>query len=226
LRRVAMAFTVATAGMTATVGTAQAATLSINPVQACYISGETAIATGAGFTPSGQVTATFAGNSGVFNVDAAGNSEPLKLTFPGAKGIETETLAETDTANPALTASLQMLVTNRHVDVNPTHAAAGKKLRIKGYGLTGGPKVYMHIRGPHHYRSDTKIAKAKGPCGTFKTRRKIVSSGAAPGAYKVRFDHKKTYSKKTKPQTGGTLTITRTFHAVGARAAAFGWSAD
>jgi hypothetical protein len=226
LRRGVTAFTVATVGMTAMVSTAQAATLGIDPLQPCYISGETAVATGAGFTPGGQVTATFAGKSGVFSVDAAGNSEPLTLTFPGAKGIETETMTETDTANPALTASLQMLVTRRHVDVNPTHAAAGKKLRIKGYGFTGGPKVYMHIRGPHHYRSDTKIAKAKGPCGTFKTRRKIVSSGAAPGAYDVRFDHKKKYSKKTTPQTGGTLTITRTFHAVGARAAAFGWSAD
>jgi hypothetical protein len=221
-----MAFTIATVGSTAMVGTAQAATLSIDPVQACYISGETAVVSGAGFTPSGQVNATFAGQSDVFDVDAAGNSQPLDLTFPGVKGITTETITETDTANPALTASLAMTVTRRHVDVNPTHAKAGKKLRIKGYGLTGGPKVYMHVRGPHHYRTDAKIAKSSGPCGTFKTRRKIVSAGAAPGAYKVRFDHKKKYSKKTRPQTGGTLTITRTFHAVGARAVASGWRSN
>jgi len=223
LRRVVMAFTIATAGTAAMVGTAQAATLSINPMQACYISGEKAVVSGAGFTPSGQVNATFAGQSGVFNVDAAGNSEPLNLTFPGVKGITTETITETDTANPAITAALAMTVTSRHVDVNPTHAKAGKKLRIKGYGLTGGPKVYMHVRGPHHYRSDTKIAKAQGPCGTFKTHRTIVGKNAAPGAYKVRFDHKKKFSKKTKPQTGGTLTITRTFHATSARAVASGW---
>jgi len=225
LRRVVMAFTVATVGTAAMAGTAQAATLTINPVQPCYISGETADVTGAGYTPNGTVAAAFAGQTGNFTADAAGNVG-LRLTFPAVKGIKNDAVSATDTTNPALTATIPLLITRRHVDVNPTHAAAGKKLRIKGYGMTGGSKVYMHIRGPHHYRSDTKIAKSKGPCGTFKTRRKIVSSGAAPGAYKVRFDHKKKYSKKTTPQTGGTLTITRTFHAVGARAAALGWSAD
>ena len=225
MRRVVMAFTVATVGAAAMTAQAQAAALTINPALGCYMSGEQATVTGTGYTPNGQVNATFAGQSGVFDTDAAGNTG-LVLTFPAVKGIATETVTATDTTNPAITASSAMTVTRRHVDVNPTHAAAGKKLRIKGYGMTGGSKVYMHIRGPHHYRSDTKIAESKGPCGTFKTRRKIVSSGAAPGAYKVRFDHKKKYSKKTTPQTGGTLTITRTFHAVGARAAAFGWSAD
>jgi hypothetical protein len=220
-----MAFTVATVGTTAMVGTAQAATLSINPAQRCYITGESADVTGAGYTPNGAVTAAFAGQTGSFTADATGNVG-LRLTFPVVKGIKTDAISATDTTNPALTATIPLLITKRQVSVTPAHATAGKKLRIKGYGMTGGPKVYMHIRGPHHYRSDTKIAKAKGPCGTFKTRRKIVSSGAAPGAYKVRFDHKKKYSKNTKPQTGGTLTITRTFHAVGARATAFGWSAD
>lgn len=226
MRRVVVAFTVATVGMTAMVSTARAAaTLSINPVQACYMSDGTADVTGAGYTPNGTVSAAFAGQTEAFTADPAGNVG-LRLTFPVVKGIKNDAVSATDTTDPTLTATIPLLITRRHVDVNPTHAAAGKKLRIKGYGLTGGPKVYMHIRGPHHYRSDAKVAKAKGPCGTFKTRRKIVSSGAAPGAYKVRFDHKKKYSKKTTPQTGGTLTITPTFHAVGARAAAFGWSAD
>lgn len=225
MRRVVMAFTVATVGTTAMVGTAQAATLSINPVQACYTTNQTADVTGVGYTPNGAVTGAFAGDTGSFTADAAGNVG-LRLTFPDVKGVKTETVALTDTTDPTLTASLPLLVTHPQVGVTPAHATAGKKLRIKGYGLTGGPKVYMHIRGPHHYRSDTKIATAKGPCGTFKTHRKIVGKNAAPGAYKVHFDHKKKYSKSTKPQLGGTLTITRTFHAVGARATAFGWSAD
>src|ERR1044072_2946069 len=132
LRRVVMAFTIATAGTAAMVGTAQAATLSINPMQACYISGEKAVVSGAGFTPSGQVNATFAGQSGVFNVDAAGNSEPLNLTFPRAKGITTETIPETDTANPAIPAALAMTVTSRHVDVNPTHGEGREEAADQG----------------------------------------------------------------------------------------------
>jgi hypothetical protein len=207
------------------VGSAQAATLSINPAKACYMSGEQADVTGTGYTPNGEVAAAFAGATTNVLADAAG-SIGLRLTFPAVKGIKGDKVAATDVTNTTLTANIPMLITRRHVDVNPTHARAGKKLRLKGYGLTGGPKVYMHVRGPHHYRSDTKIAKSNGPCGTFKTRRKIVGSSAAPGAYRVRFDHKKKFSNKTQPQTGGTLTITRTFHAVGARAAAFGWSGD
>jgi hypothetical protein len=207
--------------MAAFAATAQAASLSINPAKACYVSGESADVLGAGFTPNGQVTFSFAGQSRTEVADPAGNTG-VGLNFLGVKGIKTVPVSATDVTNPALTASLPLVVTRLHVDVNPTHAAAGKKLRVKGYGLLGGPKVYMHVRGPGHYRSDARIAKSHAPCGTFKVHRKIVSAGARAGAYKVRFDAKKKYSKKTVPQTGGTLTITHTFHAVGARAAAFG----
>jgi hypothetical protein len=216
-----MAVTMTTAGMAAIGGTAQAQVLSVTPAQGCYVSGQDATVTGTGYTPNGQVTGAFAGLTATVPADPAGNIA-LALRFPGVKGVKTLTVSATDVTNPALTASLPLLATRLHVDVNPTHAAAGKKLRVKGYGLLGGPKVYMHVRGPGHYKSDKRIAKSKAPCGTFKTHRKIVSAGAPSGAYKVRFDAKKKYSKKTSPQTGGTLTITRTFHAVGARAAAFG----
>jgi hypothetical protein len=201
--------------------TAQAATLTISPAQSCYVSGQTPNVFGGGYTPNGFVNAAFGTASTQVQADAAGNIG-LTLSLPGVKGVKGFSVAATDVTNTAITASAPLLVTRLHVDVNPTHAAAGKKLRIKGYGLLGGSKVYMHVRGPGHYRSDTRIAKSHAPCGTFKTHRKIVSSGARSGAYEVRFDAKKKLSGKTKPQTGGTLTITRTFHAVGARATAFG----
>ncbi len=221
MRRVGTAFTVATAGMAAFAATAQAATLSISPAQSCYLSGQTPTALGSGYTPGGLVNAAFGAATTTVQADSAGNIG-LVLTIPGVKGIKGYQLAATDVTNTALTAAVPLFVTRLHVDVNPTHAAAGKKLRIKGYGLLGGSKVYMHVRGPGGYKADTKIAKSHAPCGTFKIHRKIVSAGARAGAYKVRFDAKKKYSKKTKPQTGGTLTITHTFSAVGARAAVFG----
>jgi hypothetical protein len=206
-----MAFTAATMAMAVLAGTAQAATLTITPDKPCYVTGETAELNGTGFTADGQVNATFAGLAGTFSTDSAGVMEPLTLTFPGVKGVKTLPVTVTDATNPAVTATLNLKATQLHVDVNPANAKAGKKLRIKGYGLLGGKKVYMHVRGPHHYKSDTKIARTKAPCGTFKTRRKIVPAGARPGKYKVRFDAKKKFSKQTKPQTGGTLTVTRTF---------------
>ena len=211
MRRVVTAFFVATVGTAVLGGTAQAATLTITPDKACYLAGEKATLDGTGFTPNGQVNATFAGLSGVFSADASGVMEPLTLTFPGVKGVKTVAATVTDATDPAITASLSLTTTRLHVDVNPANAKAGKKLRVKGYGLLGGKKVYMHVRGPHHYRSDTRIATAKAPCGTFKTHRKIVPAGARPGKYTVRFDAKRKFSKKTTPQTGGTLTVTKTF---------------
>ena len=211
MRRVAMAFIAATVGTAVLAGTAQAATLTVTPNKACYLGGDQATLNGSGFTPNGQVNATFAGLSGVFSADASGVMQPLTLTFPGVKGVKTLTATVTDATNPAITASLNLTTTRLHVDVNPTHAKAGKKLRVKGYGFLGGKKVFMHVRGPHHYKSDTKIARTTAPCGTFRTHRKIVPAGARPGRYNVRFDAKKKFSRKTRPQVSGTLTVTRTF---------------
>jgi hypothetical protein len=220
LRRVVTALTVATAGMALSAATAQAARLSVDPPRACHLSGQTANVFGSGFTPNGEVKVSIGGAPDSTSADAAGNIT-LPLRFLPVKGIKVAQVAATDVTNTTLTASLQLRITRLHVDVNPSTAPAGKSRRIKGYGLRPG-KVYMHVRGPHGYRADTRIAKAKKPCGTFKIHRTIVPAGVRPGAYKVRFDAKKKYSKKTKPQTGGTLTIKPTFHALGARAAAFG----
>jgi len=209
LRRVATAFIAATVGTAVSAGAAEAATLTVTPAKACYVSGEEAVVDGAGFTPNGDVNATFAGLSTTVFADPAG-AIGLQLQFPGVKGVKTLAVTATDATDTALTATLNLTATLLHVDVNPANAKAGKKLRIKGYGLSGGKKVYMHVRGPHHYKSDTKIARTKAPCGTFKTHRKIVPAGAAAGKYKVLFDAKRKFSKKTEPQTGGTLTVTRT----------------
>jgi hypothetical protein len=65
----------------------------------------------------------------------------------------------------------------------------------------------MHVRGPRGYKEDRRIAKASGPCGTFAVRTRMTSSSVVDGKYKVQFDHKAKYSKKTRPRGGGTLTV-------------------
>jgi hypothetical protein len=218
-----MALTVATAGMALSAATAQAASLGVDPPRACHLSGQTANVFGSGYTPNGQVNVSIGGTPDSTVADAAGNIS-LPLRFLPVKGIQIAQVAATDVTNAALTASVQLRITRLHVDVNPTTAPAGKSRRIKGYGLLPG-KVFMHVRGPHGYRTDTRLANAKKPCGTFKIHRTIVPAGVRSGAYKVRFDGKRKYSKKTKPQTGGTLTIKPTLHALAGRAAAFGGAA-
>jgi hypothetical protein len=193
--------------MAAVAATAQAATLTIAPVKPCYVPGDVVTATGTGFTPSAPLTFAIDGSSlGQLPADTAG-SVVTPVTFgamPG--GIKTHALSVTDATNPALTASVSYVGTNTTASVNPGRASAGTPRRIKGRGFTGSKKVYMHVRRGR-YKTNTRIARAKGPCGTFSTRRTIVPLGARDGVYKVQFDGKKHYSNRTRPRVSGTLTV-------------------
>jgi len=210
LRRYATAFMVATAGLAATAATAQAATIGFAPGKTCYIGGDVVTVQGAGYTPNGYVDVSIDSKSlGQALADAAGNISN-GLTLGGFKGAKAHAVTATDVANPALTASAQFMATTRQVTVKPKHARAGKKLKLRGYGFVSGPNAYMHVRG-HGYRKDTRVGKPSGPCGQWSGKRKIVPTSAAAGAYNVQFDHKKRFSKKTKPRVRGTMTVTRTF---------------
>jgi hypothetical protein len=202
---------VATAGLAATAATAQAATVGFAPGKACYIGGDMVTVQGTGYTPGGPVEITIDGASlGQIPATDAAGSFSNGLTLGVFKGAKAHTVTATDVANPALTASAQFLATTRQVTVKPKHAHAGKKLKLRGYGFVSGPNAYMHVRG-HGYRKDTRVGKPSGPCGQWSGKRKIVPTSAAAGAYNVQFDHKKRFSKKTKPRVRGTMTVTRTF---------------
>jgi hypothetical protein len=212
LRRVAMAFTVATAGIAATAATAQAATLAIGPARACQISGQAVNMLGGGYTPGGYVDIAIDGQSlGQLPTDSAG-SLAGRITLGALRGVKSHSVVSTDTTNPALTASTSFVGTTRQVTVKPQHARAGKKLKLKGYGFLKHAKAYMHVRG-HGLSIDNRVGKPKGACGTWSAHRGIVPSSAAAGVYHVQFDQKKRYSKKTKPRVRGTMTVTRTFSA-------------
>ena len=105
--------------------------------------------------------------------------------------------------------------------VQPQHARAGKKLKLKGYGFLKPGKAYIHVRG-HGYSADAKVGNPKGPCGTWSAKRHIVPTFASSGVYHVQFDQKKRYSKKTQPRVRGRMTVTRTLSSLGAPASGFG----
>jgi hypothetical protein len=122
------------------------------------------------------------------------------------RGAKSHGLTATDQTNPALVANTAFLGTTRQVVVKPQDADAGTPRRLKGYGFMSGPRVYMHVRG-NGYSADKRIAKPSGPCGTFATRTVIVPASAGLGRYRVQFDRKKRYSKKTRPRTVGFMTV-------------------
>lgn len=223
MRRFATAFTVATAGMAAAAATSQASTVSITPVKPCYITGETDTLSGTGYTPNGAIGIAVDG-AAVFDLvaDAAGNFT-TSLQFGAMKAVKTHTMTATDKTNPALTGSVSFTGTIHQVIVKPANGPAGKKRKLRGYGFINGPKAYMHVRG-HGVRSNVSLGKPQGVCGVFETRKRIVSSNAAPGKYKVQFDARKKYSKK-QPRLVYELRVFRTFHSAAAGTAAFAGAA-
>jgi hypothetical protein len=217
LRRYATAFTVATAGMAMTAATAQAApSIGIGPAKSCYFSSDKVTVLAGGFTPAGSVNILIDGQSlGQLPANASG-AVAGEITFGRFKGAKAHTITGTDTANPALTASKTFYGTTPQVTVKPANARADKKRKMRGYGFLAGPKAYMHVHN-HGVSTDTLVGRPAGPCGTFgPTKRRIVSAGAASGNYRVQFDAKKKYSKKTRPRLVYTLRVFRTFHAASA----------
>jgi hypothetical protein len=206
MRGLGKAVTIVMAGSAGLAGTAQAQSLTIAPVKPCYLSGEQVTTTAAGFTPGGLVDFAIDGKAlGPLVADPAGTVVG-SLTLGGMRGAKSHGLSATDQSNPALVANAAFLGTTRQVVVKPQDAAAGTPRRLKGYGFMNGPRVYMHVRG-NGYSSDKRIAKPSGPCGTFATRKVIVPASAGLGRYRVQFDHKKKYSKKTRPRYKGTMTV-------------------
>lgn len=206
MRRLGKAASIAVAGSAALAGAVQAQTLTITPPKPCYVAGEQVTMTAAGFTPGGLVDFAVDGRAlGPLVADPAGTAVGT-LRLGEMRGAKSHGFSATDQANPALVANAAFLGTTRQVVVKPQDAAAGTPRRLKGYGFMNGPRVFMHVRG-NGYSSDKRIAKPSGPCGTFATRKVIVPASAGLGRYRVQFDHKKKYSKRTRPRVVGTMTV-------------------
>jgi hypothetical protein len=209
VRRFAMTLTMAMAGTAAVATTAEAATFTIAPAQPCYISGGIVTGTGGAFTPASVVDVLADGSRlGAVTADAAGGFVTPPITLGQMRGVKTHTLTATDPANPALTASASFLGTTNTVTFKPRRATPGTRIRIKGWGFLGGPRVYMHVRG-RGFKSDRRIARTSGPCGLFTTRVPIVPAGTSPGTYNLQFDSKRRYSRRTTPSVLARLRVYR-----------------
>jgi hypothetical protein len=220
LRRLATAFTITAAGTAAATATAQGApTITISPAKPCYLTGERISASGGGFTPGGAVQFKVDDQVlGSLAADAAGNVA-AQVGLPRLRGVTSHALSATDLGDPGLTAAASFMGTTNMVTVKPKKADAGTRLRLQGSGFLAGDRVYMHVRG-RGYKSDKRVGSTKGPCGTFSKRTRIVPSGARSGKYRVQFDAKRRYSKRTTPRVVGTMTVTRRVRSSAARTAA------
>jgi hypothetical protein len=206
VHRVKTALFAATVGTLAMAATAEAATVAITPVKGCYLTGESDTLSGAGYTPNGSVAIAVDGTT-VFSLtaDATGNIGTT-LQFGTMKAVKTHSLTATDAANPALTATVSFVGTTHQVATRDSRGKPGKKVKLRGYGFLFGRKAYMHVNG-HGIHTTTFLARPKAPCGTFSVKKKLVRKGAPIGKYKVQFDARKKFSKKTQPRLVYPLTV-------------------
>jgi hypothetical protein len=193
-RKPIVAALVSAIALAAPAGAAAQATLEVDPVEPCYRERSRVFLPGAGFSPGGPV---------VFTRDARQIGDPItadasgqvfaQLRLPGLlSGQQQLTYVATDSANPALTAQVSLLVTATDVGLQPESGAAHRLLTIRARGFFGeSGTVYAHIvRIGRRARTarNMRIGRVRGPCRVLTARRRLFSRGAAPGRYRVQFD--------------------------------------
>jgi hypothetical protein len=210
--------------LAAPAGAAAQASLEVDPVSPCYRERSRVFLPGTGFSPGGPV---------VFTRDARQIGDPItadasgqvfaQLRLPGLlSGQQQLTYVATDSANPALTAQVSLLVTATDVGLQPESGAAHRMLTIRARGFFGDSgTVYAHVvragKRPGKARN-MRIGRASGACRVLTAKRRLFSRGADPGRYRVQFD---TFRRYRAGRTVNAVFMVTVFPTAGtARAAA------
>jgi hypothetical protein len=174
---------------------ASAATLTVDPVRACYLEQDQVFVVAADYTPNGLVDFTREGNLvATLKADAAGQVQAT-LRLPGLiMGQRPLTYVATDQTDPTRTAQVSLLTTAVDVRVAPRAGPPNRLLRIRARGFRGGSTLWAHVRrvkrrggGPVRART-VRIGRVRGPCWTANVRRRLFRRGTAAGRYRVQFD--------------------------------------
>jgi hypothetical protein len=203
---------------------ASAAEISISPQKPCYRSGEELDMTGSGFTPNGSVTVSFPGTIlGEALTDATGAFAGT-LTLRKDNGRERRTYTATDSVDPALTASTEILISEVDVVLKPRNGAPGRPLRIDADGFTTGRRLWAHVNPPGRGRvRNLKIGRLKGACHSLLVKRALLPRNAKVGLYVVQFDTFRRYRSKRPAKVGYTIRVQRVFRP-SAAAASVSWN--
>jgi hypothetical protein len=182
---------------------AQGATLTVDPVKACYREQERVFLTAEGYTPNGSVDFTRDGNLVErLQADSVGRIQ-ANLRLPGlVMGQRTLTYVATDVSNPALTAQVSLLTTSTDVRVAPETGPPDRLLTIRARGFFRGRMLFAHIRrvnrrrgGPVRVRT-VRLGRVNGACSKVRARKRLFRRSTAPGRYRVQFDTFRRYKPR------------------------------
>lgn len=199
----------------APVGSASTARLN----HSCYLETQAVQFTAGGFAPDAPVVVSLAGRR--LGATTANGNGVVGATFRAPKissKQQTKTLTITDGKNAA---TGRVVITKAGADFSPSKGNPRTlRVRFSVFGL--GPAFVLFHKSPHqtiylHYirpngklKLTVKIGKTSGPCGGFRTsRRRIIPFHAETGFYRLYFDARRSFSRKTVPQVGVGFRVRR-----------------
>jgi hypothetical protein len=208
----AAATVLATTAWLAAAGAASAAAATIKVDRPCYADPsdrtDTVQLSGTGFTPGASYQVTLdgqplAGGSG--QIDAAGNMAgrfvaPSVTTASRLAHQHTFRLGVREGDNAPET---PMTVSRLYASFKPTTGALATlsvRFSLYGFGLLGArrPPVYVHYVGPSgRVARSVRLGTATQACGFLRTpkRRLFAFSDPRPGAWRLQFDTRKSYTR-------------------------------
>jgi hypothetical protein len=212
---------IAVIGVLSAAATADAANLVVQPARDCYRDESKLLLLGGGFTPNGGVDITSDGsNIGSAGTNGAG-AFAAELTVRLASGERVKTYGAIDRSNAAITASIPLRITATDVALSPQRGRPGRRMRIRARGFTTGRTLYAHVRRGRRYRKNIRIGRLRGACHKLRARKRLIRRGAGTGTYRVQFDTRRRYSRRTQPRIRYDVTVFRVFGS-GASAASAG----
>jgi hypothetical protein len=208
--RLGIAGALATAVAIAAPSAASAASLEAVPAKSCYRAGEDVTLKGAGFTPNSQVAITSDGTSLGSSTASSAGTFTGTLTVGVPSGEKVKTYAATDQSNTANVAAVQLRISALAVKLKPKRGSPNRRFKIGARGFTTGKRLYAHLVKTG-YRRTVKIGRLKGPCHKIKARKRLFPKNIATGLYRVQFDSKRRYSKRTKVKVVRGFQVTSRF---------------
>jgi hypothetical protein len=204
---------------------ASAAELRVDPSKRCYGSGERVSLLGSGFTANLMSGITVTRDSepiGTLTTDATGMFHGT-LTLGQRNGRRTSTYTATDTANPTVTASAQIVVSEVDVRLRPKSGSPGRRVRIGAVGFTGGETLWAHVKRGRSVRN-LRIGGLKRACHKLRATRRLLRPRAPVGTYLVQFDTHRRYRPRRAQRVRFTITVRRVVRPAAAAATSVSWS--
>ena len=176
------------------------ATLKTSPKKPCFGSGDRVSFHGTGFTPGGVVDFTRDGEEVAAEPPITAlpdGTVNAGLTVFNQTGVQRRSYAAIDRANPALTASAQLTVSELDVDMRPRRGEPSQPRTIAAVGFTSGKTLFAHIVFRGKVRN-LRIGALKGSCRNLTRTRRLFSTSPPFGRHLIHFDASRRF-RKTVP---------------------------